>query len=595
MAPRDPAETMVIERDVPISMDDGLVIRADVYRPKTQYPVPVIMTSGPYGKGVKYQEHYKLMWEWLVEQHPDVLTGSTRSFLAWETVDPEIWVPWGYAVIRVDSRGAGRSPGYLDIFSPRETRDYYHAIEWAGTRPWSNGKVGLNGISYYAINQWHVAALQPPHLSAMVPWEGAADMYRDWYRHGGILSNKFMETWYPRQVQTLQHGNPDAPKDHWMNETSTGPEELSKEELAANRADNLANARAREMDDDWYRNQSPDWSKVVVPFLSPANWAGFGLHPRGNFEAFTQAASKHKWLEGHPGRHEEWFYLPFGMALQKRFFDYYLKGEQNGWDKEPRVWLNLRRPFSKEFQLRKESEWPLAGTRWTKLFLDAKAGSLDWRAPTADGTTSFAASGDGVKWMTPPLEHETEITGPMALNLYASSSTTDADLFVTVQAFSPDGREVEFQGTVDPHTPLAQGWLRASHRKLDPKKSRPYRPYHTHDEKQPLVPGQAYKLDIEIWPMCIVLPAGFRIAVNISGKDFERPGADSNPAFRSRGSGPWLHDDRYDRPGDIFGGHTTLHTGPKRESFLLIPIVPTDRSGVQVLATHNGKNWDIAG
>ena len=419
-------------------------------------------------------------------------------------------------------------------------------------------------------------------------------MYRDWYRHGGILSNKFMETWYPRQVQTLQHGNPDAPKDHWMNEASTGPEKLSKEELAANRADNLANARAREMDDDWYRNQSPDWSKVVVPFLSPANWAGFGLHPRGNFEAFTQAASKQKWLEGHPGRHEEWFYLPFGMALQKRFFDYYLKGEQNGWDKEPRVWLNLRRPFRKEFQLRKENEWPLAGTRWTKLFLDAKAGSLDWRAPGAEGAASFAALGDGVKWMSPPLEHETEITGPMALKLYVSSSTPDADLFVTVQAFSPDGREVEFQGTVDPHTPLAQGWLRASHRKLDPKKSRPYRPYHTHDDKQPLVPGQVYELDVEIWPMCIVLPAGFRIAVNITGKDFERPGADSNPAFRSRGSGPWLHDDRYDRPAEIFGGHTTLHTGPKREAFLLLPIVPTDRSGVQVLATHDGKNWDIA-
>jgi hypothetical protein len=125
MAARDPAEKMIIERDVPITMDDGLVIRADVYRPKTKYPVPVIMTSGPYGKGVKYQEHYKLMWDWLVEQHPDVLAGSTKSFLAWETVDPEIGVPWDYAVIRVDSRGAGRSPGYLDIFFPRETRDYY--------------------------------------------------------------------------------------------------------------------------------------------------------------------------------------------------------------------------------------------------------------------------------------------------------------------------------------------------------------------------------------------------------------------------------------------------------------------------------------
>jgi len=130
--------------------------------------------------------------------------------------------------VRVDSRGAGRSPGYLDIFSPRETLDYYHAIEWAGTRPWANGRVGLNGISYYAINQWHVAQLQPPHLTAMIPWEGAADMYRDWYRHGGILSNKFMETWFPRQVLAIQNGNPSAPKDHWMNESSAGPTTLSK-------------------------------------------------------------------------------------------------------------------------------------------------------------------------------------------------------------------------------------------------------------------------------------------------------------------------------------------------------------------------------
>jgi len=282
------------------------------------------------------------------------------------------------------------------------------------------------------------------------------------------------------------------------------------------------------------------------------------------------------------------------MALQKRFFDYYLKGEQNGWDKEPRVWLNLRRPFSKEFQLRKENEWPLAGTRWTKLFLDAKTGALEWRAPSTKASASFAALGDGVKWMSPPLEQETEITGPMALKIYVSSSTADADLFVTVQAFAPDGREVDFQGTIDPHTPLAQGWLRASHRKLDQKKSLPYRPYHTHDDKQPLIPKQVYELDIEIWPMCIVLPAGFRIAVNITGKDFERSDKDANPAFRSRGSGPWLHDDRYDRPAEIFGGDTTIHTGPDHEAFLLLPVVPAGRSGVQVLGTHNGKNWDTA-
>ncbi len=568
---------MLIERDLPVPMDDGLILRADVYRPDTTAPVPVIMTHGPYGKGVRWQEHYKLMWDWLAAEHPDLLPGSERRYLTWETVDPELWVPWGYAVVRVDSRGAGRSPGYLDIFSPRETRDYYHAIEWAGTRPWSNGKVGLNGISYYAINQWHVATLQPPHLTAMVAWEGAADMYREWYRHGGILSNKFMEAWFPRQVLAIQHGNPKAPRDHWLNESSAGPAELFEEALAANYCDTLANARAREMDDAWYRDRSPDWSKVITPFLSAASWAGFGLHPRGNFEAFTQAAAGQKWLDGHPGRHEEWFYLKYGMDLQKRFFDHFLKGAENGWDKEPRVWLNLRRPFSKEFELRKENEWPLAGTQWTRLFLDAKAGALDWRAPAAAGSATFAAMGDGIRWQSPPLERETELTGPMALKLWLSSSTIDADLFVTVMAFAPDGREVSFQGTVDPNTPLAQGWLRASHRKLDARKSLPYRPYHAHDDKWPLRPGQVYEVDVEIWPMCIVLPAGYRIAVNIAGKDFERPGGDANPAFRSRGSGPWLHDDPHDRPADIFSGQTTLHTGPGREAFLLLPVIPPRR------------------
>jgi putative CocE/NonD family hydrolase len=154
-------DNMIIERDVAIPSDD-ITLRADVFRPKdsNSNPAPVIMTMGPYGKGVEYKTGYPPQWKWLITTYPDVLPGSTWSFMTWETVDPETWVPWGYIVIRVDSRGAGRSPGYLDIFSPREVKDYYNAIEWAGTQEWSNGKVGLNGISYYAINQWAVAALQ---------------------------------------------------------------------------------------------------------------------------------------------------------------------------------------------------------------------------------------------------------------------------------------------------------------------------------------------------------------------------------------------------------------------------------------------------
>jgi predicted acyl esterase len=560
---------VLIERDVDIQADDGVVLRGDVFRPDDATPVPAVMTLGPYGKGVRYQDGYRDQWEWLIGAHPDLLAGSSRRYLAWETVDPEIWVPWGYAVVRVDSRGAGRSPGYLDLFSPQEVRDYCEAIDWAGSQPWCNGKVGLCGISYYAINQWLVAGLQPQHLAAMIPWEGAADAYRDRARHGGILSNSFFELWYPLQVLPVQHGNAKGPQDPWLGERATGPEELDEQQLAINRADPRSH-RPPELDGRGYRERSADWARIEVPFLSAASWGGFGLHARGNFEAFTQAASRQKWLEVHPGRHEEWFYLPYGMDLQKRFFDHFLKEADNGWDREPPVQLNIRRPFSDSFELRNEHEWPLARTRWRKLYLDAA--SLSWDEPAEDGANSFEAFGEDLTLLAPPLEEETELTGALAAKLFVSSSTTDADLFVTLRAFSPQDEEVDFLGALDPHTPLAQGWLRASHRKLDPERSRPDRPYHCHDQKEPLEPGATYELDVEIWPTCIVLPPGYRLGLTIGGKDFARGGTGESPLMR--GSGVWLHTDPDDRPAAVFGGTTTIHTGAHAPSHLLLPIIP---------------------
>ena len=202
---------MIIDWDVPITMDDGLVLRADVFRPDDTEPHPVLMTHGPYAKGLAFQDGYAAMWANLEAEHPDALAGSSNQLQNWETVDPEKWVPDGYVVVRVDSRGAGRSPGYLDIFSPRETQDYYECIEWAGVQPWSNGKVGLLGISYYGMNQWQVAALQPPHLAAICPWEGANDFYREMTHHGGIL-NVFVNQWYPVQVSSVQYGVKEPPR-----------------------------------------------------------------------------------------------------------------------------------------------------------------------------------------------------------------------------------------------------------------------------------------------------------------------------------------------------------------------------------------------
>jgi putative CocE/NonD family hydrolase len=266
-------------------------------------------------------------------------------------------VPEGYACVRVDSRGAGRSPGHIDHFSPRETKDFYDCIEWAGTQPWSSGKVGLNGISYYGINQWHVASLQPPHLAALCVWEGAADWYRDMTHHGGILCT-FWANWYDMQVKTVQYGLGErGPRSRATGALVCGDETLSDRELQKNRCDFGDEILAHPLDDDYHKARSPKWERITVPLLSTANWGGQGLHPRGNFEGFVRAASKEKWLEAHGIEHWTHFYTDYGRQLQLRFFNHFLKGEGD-WPHQPRVQLQVR--HVDKFVERHEHEWPIA-------------------------------------------------------------------------------------------------------------------------------------------------------------------------------------------------------------------------------------------
>jgi hypothetical protein len=567
---------MRIAWDVAIEMDDGLVLRADVYRPIAGGRYPVILSYGPYAKGLAFQQGYPSAWQRMVSEHPDVAFGSTNKYQNWEVVDPEKWVPDGYVCVRVDSRGTGRSPGTIDHFSPRETRDFYDCIEWAGVQPWSSGKVGLNGISYYGINQWQVASLAPPHLAAMCIWEGAADWYRDMTHHGGILST-FWANWYDMQVKTVQYGLGErGPRSPVTGDLVCGDVTLAEKALHANRCDFGDDILAHPLDDAYHTVRSAVWDKITVPLLSAANWGGQGLHPRGNFEGYMRAASGEKWLEAHGIEHWTHFYTDYGVKLQKRFFDHFLKGADNGWTKQPRVQLQVR--HIDRFVERHENEWPIARTQWTRFYLDPSSTSLSREPAKATGKVSYDALGDGATFISAPLEAETEITGPLSAKLFVSSSTTDADLFLIFRVFTPDMREVVFQGAIDPHTPIAQGWLRASHRKLDPKLSRDYRPYHTHDEIQPLTPGEPVPLEVELWPTSIVVPAGHRIALTVRGRDYEwgkSTGARlSNFKNELRGCGPFLHNDPRDRPAAVFGGRNTLHAGPERQGYVLLPVVP---------------------
>ena len=569
---------MAIDWDVPIEMDDGIVLRCDVYRPIEDGAYPVMLTYGPYGKYLLFKDGYESAWQRMAEQHPDVTAGSTNQYQNWEVVDPEKFVPDGYVVVRVDSRGCGRSPGSVECWSPRETDDLYQCVEWSARQPWSSGKVGINGISYYAMNQWQVASKQPPSLTAMCAWEGAADFYRDVSHHGGIVCT-FLQNWYDMQVESVQHGlGSRGYKSSFTGDWVSGPSELSDAELAAKREDLGAAVLDHPLDDEYWLSRMPDWSKVTVPFLSSGNWGGQGLHLRGNTEAFTEAASTEKWIEFHGIEHWTEFYTDYGREIQKLFFDYYLKGEDNGWADRPKVQLQVR--HVDKFVERFEDAWPLARTQWTKFHLHPSSTSLATEPATEETTLTYGGLSDGVTFTSEPFAEETEITGPLAAKLWVSSATEDADLFPVFHVLDPDGEQVVFQGALDPHTPVSQGWLRASHRKLDAEKSLPYRPYHTHDEKQPLTPGEVVELDVEIWPTCIVVPKGYRIALNIRGKDYEYPGEVdqglSNMKDPFTGVGPFKHDDPTDRPPKIFGGDVTLHFNKDMTPYVLVPIVPAE-------------------
>jgi hypothetical protein len=565
---------MRIDWDVPIVMDDGVVIRADVYRPVDEGQYPVIANYGPYGKNLPLQDPpYTNLWNAMVEKYPDVPRGSTNKYQAWEVADPEKWVAHGYAVLRADSRGAGRSEGVIDCFSPREAQDFTAVIEWAGTQPWSNGKVGLSGISYYAVNQWHVAGLNPPHLAAICPWEGFGDHYRDLNYHGGIPTPWLGKYWYPVQTESVQHGlGTRGARNPHTGMLVSGDVNLTDAELMANRVDIAGEIASHPFDDDYHRARSAKWANITVPILSCANWGGQGLHNRGNFMGFMESASKQKWLEVHGGEHWTIYYTDYGRELQMRFFDYFLKAEGDWPASQPKVSLQIRHP-GERFVRRAENEWPLARTQWREAYLAPGSKQLTFERPAEESTGIYRGFGEGVTLYMAPFEAETEITGPVSCKLWISSSTTDADIFLALRLFDVDGKEVLFHGANDPKAPIGQGWLRASHRKLDPEKSTPWRQYHLHLKAEPLQPRQVYELDIEIWATCIVAPPGHRLALSIMGRDFDHglEGVASHLGIELRGSSLHIHPDR---PADPYDGDVTVYGGGNRAAYVLLPIIP---------------------
>ncbi len=553
---------LIVEKDVAVPLRDGSIIRADVFRPDFANKAdgekcPIILTTGPYQKDK--------LWT-----PPPDLEEKANPYMNWECTNPLWWCPRGYALVRIDSRGSGKSLGTSEPSSHQEAVDTYDAIEHFAKQPWSNGNVGCLGISYHANFQWRVASLQPPSLKAIMPWEGRADQYRDQAYHGGIFSSGFLVSWWYLQAAHHLLGKPNA----------YNPEAFNNNQLW--------NYMRNDLDSEYWRLKSARWDKITVPVYSVGNWGGHGLHLRGNTESYLCAASKHKKLRIHTGSHYHPFHAEEARIEQLRWFDYWLKGIATGIMDEPPVKLEIRTGGTlKRYPFRTENEWPLARTQWTKFYLQPTTnkpgngktaeGKISATPPTKTSKITYEASPGGrhnhggrtgVSFETAPMKADTEITGPIVLNLWVSSTSEDMDIFATLRHVDAKGRDApELGQRGEPTECVTKGWLRASHRKLDKEKSLPYRPYHAHNERWPLKKGEVVECQVEVISTSIVIKKGHKLRLDIGPKD-------------GHGSGHFTHYHADYNDGAL----NTLHSSKSKPTYLVLPIIPAKDSTKPVSA-----------
>ena len=519
---------MIIERDVAVRMRDGVEINIDVFRPAGGPPVPPLIAWGPYGKHghTRYTVNFP---------NCGVKQDELSPHAAFEAPDPAFWVPRGYAIINADIRGTWYSQGNATFLSPEEALDYHDLIEWAGTRPWSNGKVGLTGVSYLASSQWFVAGTQPPHLAAINPWEGWSDTYREVVRHGGIPETCFWG-YLPGR---------------WGHSTT------SVEDLATETAE-------RRFFDAYWASKAADFSRITVPAFVVASWTDQGLHTRGTLEGFKGIASKQKWLEIHGRKKWAYYYESESVRRQMDFFDHILKGVANAVTDWPEVRLEVRREYyAGEF--RPENEWPIARTRYTRLFLDAENSSLVPQAVPDTALCRYDSQGHGRgrnhAEFDFTFDKPTDLIGHMKLKLWvAAEAAEDMDLFVAIEKLDRGGHVVPFAYWAQfDDGPVALGWLRVSHRELDTARSTDYQPVLAHQRELKLKPGEIVPAEIEIWPSGTHFEAGEKLRLVIQGTDickYPRP----------------VNVDRHE--DSVNSGHHVIHAGGRYDSHLLIPVVP---------------------
>jgi predicted acyl esterase len=555
----DPPAGATVDWDVPVVMRDGVRLRVNVFRPEDDERHPVLVCAQPYGKddlpvhhprrhGYRPSPQYHLMRSAPV---------THSAWASWESPDPGHWVPRGYVVINADLRGWGSSEGEPSLLSDQEGLDVHDLIEWAALQPWSTGRVGMSGVSYLAISQWMAAATRPPHLAAICPWEGFTDLYRDFARPGGILETGFLDVW-----GTI------------MKRRSHGQVDLRRE------------VHDRQLFDDWYAARNRDIEAIDVPALVCGSFSDHNLHSRGSFEGFRRIASTQKWLYTH--RRPKWqtFYSPEALEAQQLFFDHFLKDEDTGITDQPAVRVEICEDRTTVVDVRHVTSWPPPLTEWRTLRCragdDSATGTLDAAPPAAadDATTSFRGRG-GRASFTHRFSQDTDVVGPMLLNLAMSlQGTDDFPIIAGVRKFR-DGTEVTFEGSYGFQGDLVtHGMLLTSHRGEAPKQSLPYQPFHPHTTPAPLADDEKVQVCLSLLPSATRFRAGDELRLDIQGHWFH----DRDPVHGQFPVG--YHTD--------VKGVCTLHVGPDDGTTLVIPVLPAEPSGPPVTPESRWQKLDVA-
>jgi predicted acyl esterase len=515
----DEERGIICEYDIAVNMRDGIKIYSDIFRPEKEGKYPALIAWGPYGKHIPFND--------ASHAASGVAPSDMSEYCAFEAPDPVYWCPHGYVIINVDPRGAWGSEGVLTFMSEQEAEDCYDLIEWVAKQPWSNGKVGMAGVSYLAWTQWRVAALNPPHLAAISPWEGVSDFYREFAFHGGIPSNLFL----------------------WL---------LGKEAFCCSSSgqveDLVRMAKEHPFSDDYWASKNADLTKITVPAFIVASWSDHGLHTRGTLEAFKKIASTDKYLLIH-GR-KKWQFFRQMVDLQKQFFDRYLKGVDNN---EVNYWPKVRMEVRERYyfgNFRSENEWPLARTQYTKLFFNAD-GTITNNPPQKESSVRYDAK-TGSTQFEYKFNDKTELTGYMKLKLWVQAEgSDDIDLFIAIEKYDRAGDFVRFPHTVlmYDYAPAALGWLRVSHRELDEEKSMPHQPVLKHQRELKLKPGGIVPVEIEIWPSSTLFERGEKLRLVVQGRDI-------------------LTYKAFGHTETVNKGEHIVHTGGKYDSHLLVSVIP---------------------